>query len=110
MRCKLPVPKRKSNPKKKKMVHITSFEKTSETSQCVFGWNVKDIFELLTETLQSPSCVALFDVREVLSLSLVCRSFHRIFNKDYLALVIRLGNLDPSLRYLFWISQAPYMK
>ncbi len=101
--------KRKSAPKKK-LVHITSFEKTSETSQCVLNWSVKDIFDLLAEELRSPSLAALWEVRDILNLTRVCRSFHRIFNKAYLALVVRLGNLEPSLRYLFWISQAPYMK
>ncbi len=113
MRYNPSVDKRKSNPRRK-IVQISSFEKSSEASQCsqcsTITWNIKDLFDLLEEHLHSPNFAALLSVRQVMALGQVCKSFRKIFNSQYVRLVIRLGNLDPDLRYLFWIGQAPYIK
>jgi len=105
-----PKHKRKSVPRKK-IVEISSFEKTnSENSQTQLGWHIKDLFDLLHEYLESINFASLFTVKDAISIGLTCKTFHKIFNKEYIILVAKLGNLDPDLRYLFWIYQAPYSK
>lgn len=100
---------RKSNAKKK-MVQISSFEKASESSQCYLAWNIKDVISLLEEYLKTSEIAAMFEIQDILTITRVCKSFHRVFNKQYQQLVIRLGNLEANKRYLFWIYQAPYIK
>lgn len=85
-------------------------EKTNEESQTLSDSSITELFETLKDYFKSDNFAALLEVKEVLSLSLVSKSFHRIFNERYVQLVIRLGNLNGSLRYLFWINQAPYAK
>ncbi len=82
-------------------------ESTMNAYVSQFKWNIKDIFELLQDHLRSPDFAALLDVRTVISLGLVCRTFHQIFDRSYLQLVIRLGNLEPALRWLYWMHMAP---
>ncbi len=72
--------------------------------------SLQSLLEALGEHVRSADFASLFEVRDVLALAGVCRSFHQIFNTKYIQLVIRLGNLESRLRYLFWISQAPYIK
>ncbi len=104
----LPKPKRKSSPHRE-IVHISSFEKGSEPSQSALAWNIRDLFDLLEEYLRSPSFASLLSARQTIALGQVCRSFRRIFNLRFLRLVVRMGNLEPELRCLFWIRQAPYI-
>ena len=102
--------KRKSMPKRKN-VQISSFERAnSEHSISVVDWQIKDILELLQPLFQSISFASFLTAKDVLSLCLVCKGFKKIFNSDYLRLVIRLGNLDPELRQFFWIYHAPYAR
>ncbi len=105
-----PKNKRKSVPRKK-IVQISSFEKTnSEPSQSGWGWQIKDLLELMHDYFKSPAFAALLTVKDVLSLGAVCKGFRKIFDKDYVKLVVRLGGLDGEIRYLFWIYQAPYAR
>ena len=101
--------KRSPSPKKeeKKSPAITV---AKNTHIITFAWNLKDILELLRDYIKSPAFASLFDVRTVISLSSVCRSFHEIFNKAYLQLVIRLGNLDSSIRWQLWTYKVPCAK
>ena len=105
-----PKSKRKSI-SKKKIVHITSFEKTnSEPSQISLGWHIKDIIEIMEDHFKQAAFASLLTVKDVLSIGSVCKTFRKVFNKEYLNLVVRLGNLNSDIRYLFWIHQAPYAK
>ncbi len=68
------------------------------------------LLESLEEYVRSPAFASLLEVQDVFALSAVCRSFHRIFDRKYAQLVIRLGNLESRLRPFFWIGQAPYIR
>jgi hypothetical protein len=96
---------------KRKIVQISSFERTnSEHSISVVDWQIKDILELLQPVFESISLASLLTAKDVLSLCLVCKGFRKVFNSDYLRLVIHLGNLDPELRHFFWIYHTPYAR
>ena len=49
-----------------------------------------------------------FTVTDIVALKLLCRDTARIFNEDLMFDVIRIGNLDPSIRIYFWVMQAPF--
>jgi len=101
---------RKSVPKRK-IVFISSFDNTfSEQSQLETGCSIKDLLELLETHFKSLSFASFLTATDVLALSKVCKSFYKVFNQEYLWLVIRLGNMNPHIRYLFWIRQAPYAR
>ena len=49
-----------------------------------------------------------FTVTDIVALKLLCRDTARIFNEEIQCNVIRIGNLDPSIRIYFWVLQAPF--
>ena len=96
---------------KPRIVYISSFENTnSEQSQIGIDCTIKDLLELLEDYFKSYEFASFLTAIDVISLSSVCKSFRKIFNRDYLQLVIKLGNLNNEIRYLFWIHQAPYAR
>ncbi len=72
--------------------------------------NLANVLRLLGVYVHSYDFVGLFEVKDVLTLGLVCRGLRGLFSKEFVRQVIRVGNLEPGLRYLFWINQAPYIK
>lgn len=50
----------------------------------------------------------LFEVKDLLVLRQVCRSFGRLFDARYIHYAIQLGNLGHSLRCAFWVYKAPF--
>jgi hypothetical protein len=101
---------RKSIPKRK-IVFISSFENTfSEQSQLESGCSIKDLLELLENHFKSPSFASFLTATDVLALGKVCKSFRKVFDQEYLWLVIRLGNMNSHIRCLFWRRQAPYAR
>ena len=101
---------RKSIPKRK-IIQISSFEiSNSEHSQSIVHWQIRDIIEVLQPQFSSVSFASLLTVKDVIAMSSVCKGFRKIFNKNYLRLVIQLGNMNADIRYLFWIHKAPYAR
>jgi len=80
---------------------------TSENSPCFNSTGIKLVFEQLTEYIKSPDFASFLEIKDVLALSQVCKLFRKIFDKDYISLLIRLGNLETQFRYLFWVHQVP---
>ncbi len=52
--------------------------------------------------------IGYFTVIDIVALRLLCRETARIFNEEVQQNVIRIGNLDPSIRIYFWVLQAPF--
>ena len=70
-----------------------------------FKWNLKDFIDLIQIHVKSQRFASLFDIKTVLTIRLVCRNFSIIFDRSYLEMVIRLGNLENSLRTQFWFNK-----
>ena len=62
----------------------------------------------MKDYVKSVEFSSLFEIKDVINLQRVCKSFHQLFGREYLKFVIRLGNLETDLRYNFWIHNAPY--
>ena len=96
--------------KKPKPASSTSSDSTSESSPCRAPTTLKGFINSLEDYVRSPDFAAFFEVKDILSLGQVCKSFRKVFGPEYVSLVIRLGNLEDCFRYLFWIHQVPYIK
>ena len=75
-----------------------------------FDWNLKDVIELIRDYINSPSFARFLSLRTVISLGRVCKSFHNLFNANYIEKVILLGNLNKTLRLQFWAFKAPWLE
>ena len=75
-----------------------------------FAWKFKDFLELIRNYIKSPDFASLLEVKTVLKLRLVCKTTYKLFNDEYLRLVIHLGNLEANLRLSFWACNAPWQK
>ena len=96
--------------KKLQPTSSTSSDITTESSPRRAPSGLKGLFELLEEYVKSPDFASFLEVKDVIALGQVCKSFRKLFNQEYVSLVIRLGNLEAPFRYLFWINKAPYIK
>jgi len=71
---------------------------------------VESFIMKMKEYIKSAEFAVLLEVKDVIVLGQVNRTFSRIFNKKYIDLVVRLGNLEQKYRYLFWIHKIPYLE
>ena len=74
------------------------------------GHSLVAVLRQLGDYVHSYDFVSLYETSDVLTMGLVCRGLHAIFDQEYVRRVIRLGNLEAGRRYLFWIYEAPYIK
>ena len=72
--------------------------------------HITKVLEEIKEYIKSPNFALLLELKEVIALGRTCKYFNTIFNRNYINLIVRLGNLDSNLRYLFWIHKIPYVK
>ena len=83
------------------------------TQSTKFSSVILDLIDLIVyikKYVQSPAFASLFDIRTLLNLSLVCKTFSSIFNSQYFQMVIWLGNLEPELQPSFWAKYAPWIR
>lgn len=89
---------------------VSPISSKSDGKEILFTWKFKDFIEVLSNYVRSPEFAALLDVRTVLALRRTSKAVGRIFNKEYVRTVIRLGNLEESLRLSFWAHNAPWLE
>ncbi len=58
--------------------------------------------------IEDLSFLGFFTVIDIATLRLLCRDTAHIFDEEVQQNVIRIGNLDPSIRIYFWVMQAPF--
>eukprot|EP00826_Nyctotherus_ovalis_P060592 TRINITY_DN8520_c0_g1_i2.p1 TRINITY_DN8520_c0_g1~~TRINITY_DN8520_c0_g1_i2.p1 ORF type:complete len:160 (-),score=18.79 TRINITY_DN8520_c0_g1_i2:833-1258(-) len=89
---------------------VSPISSKSDGKEILFTWKFKDFIEVLSNYVRSPEFAALFDVRGILALRRTSKAISKIFNKEYIRMVIRLGNLEEPLRLCFWAHNAPWLE
>jgi len=92
------------------LLFSTSSNNTSGSSAEPVAIGLKTLFEQIEDHIITPEFALLFQVKELLVLRRVCKTFSKLFNKRYIHFVIRLGNLDNSLRCAFWLHKVSFEK
>ena len=81
------------------------FERTIKPSKLTFVEFIK-IYPCFEEW----EFLSFFTVKDIVTMRLLCKDTSLVFTDEVMYNLIRIGNLDPSLRLNFWVIQAPFFE